>query len=145
VIEEEIFIRKAQQNDLDEIKALADSHKKELGFILRPVLARSIDQGELLVAANHRGIVGFIQYHHRRDLQTTLHNIVVKPDHRGMDVGQKLFSNLIDEARSIQQQMVLLKCPEELDANGFYARMGCHQVLIENGKARRLNVWQKEL
>ena len=60
-------IRKAVDADLDEIKKIADSHKKELGFVMRPVLARSIAQEELMVAVNGVGIMGFIQYHHRRD------------------------------------------------------------------------------
>ena len=60
-------VRKATQADLDAVKGLADSHKHELGFVLRPALSRSIAREELLVAENHASVIGFIEYHHRQD------------------------------------------------------------------------------
>lgn len=138
-------IRKAVESDLDEIKKIADSHKKELGFIMRPALARSIAQEELIVAVNGVGIIGFIQYHHRRDEQTTLHNIVVVPSLRKKGIGQRLIQGLEAEAIAMDQNFILLKCPEDLDANEFYKSIGYKEVRKEAGKMRRLNIWTKDL
>jgi N-acetylglutamate synthase-like GNAT family acetyltransferase len=138
-------IRKATQADLDEIKALADAHKQELGFVLRPILARSIEQGELIVTENSSGLVGFVQYHHRRDEQTTLHNIVIKPEYRDYGIGRQLIQALENEARSNNKRLISLKCPEGLPANNFYRQVGYQQVRIETGKSRRLLIWRKEI
>ncbi|MCA9968712.1 MAG: GNAT family N-acetyltransferase [Anaerolineales bacterium] len=144
-IQNDYVIRKAVDSDLDEIKKIADSHKKELGFIRRPALARSIAQEELIVAANGVGIMGFIQYHHRRDEQTTLHNIVVVQSFRKIGVGQKLIQRLEAEAIAMDQNTILLKCPEDLDANEFYKSIGYSETNKETGKARSLIIWTKVL
>lgn len=138
-------IRKAELADLDDIKHIADRYKQELGFILRPVLARSIDQGELFVAINGEGIVGFTQYHHRRDAQTTLHNIVVQSNYRKSGVGQKLIEFLEAESRLREQTTIQLKCPVDLEANSFYEHIGYEKVDVEKGKTRQLNIWRKIL
>lgn len=138
-------IRKAELADLYDVKQIADSYKQELGFILRPVLARSIDHRELLVAINGEGIIGFMQYHHRRDTQTTLHNIVVKSRYRKSGIGQKLIEFLEAESSSKEQTVIQLKCPADLEANNFYEHIGYEKVDMEKGKTRRLNIWRKIL
>ena len=138
-------IRKAELADLDDIKHIADSYKQELGFILRPVLARSINLGGLFVAVNGEGIVGFIQYHHRRDAQTTLHNIVVESNYRKSGIGHKLIEFLEAESSLREQTMIQLKCPEDLESNAFYEHIGYKKVTVERGKTRRLNIWRKNL
>ena len=40
------IIRKATPVDPDAIKVLADAHRRELGFVLRPALARSITRNK---------------------------------------------------------------------------------------------------
>lgn len=139
------IIRKAMDTDLDEIKEIADSHKRELGFILRPALARSIAQGELMIAVNGVGVMGFVQYHHRRDEQTTLHNIVVLPSCRKQGVGYKLIQNLENETISQEKSFILLKCPEELSANAFYKHLGYKLTNVDPGKSRHLNIWTKTM
>ena len=142
---EKFVIRKANLNDLEVIKKLADTHKRELGFILRPALARSIELEELMIATVKLEVVGFIQYHHRQDTQTTLHNLLIKADYRGNGIGKRLMQALENEVMSQNKQILSLKCPEELPANDFYARLGYQQVNIESGKQRRLNIWQKTI
>lgn len=137
------FVRKAELNDLNAIKKIADNHKLELGFVMRPVLARSINQGELFVATNGNGIIGFLQYHHRRDSQTTLHNIVVETHYRKSGVGQTLISELEKESSLKDKEFIQLKCPEDLPANVFYECLGYTKINVETGKHRRLNIWQK--
>jgi GNAT superfamily N-acetyltransferase len=89
--------------------------------------------------------VGFVEYRHRRDQQTTLYNVVVHPKHRKYGVGRQLVMNLEQEAREKGKLWVLLKCPVDLEANNFYEHIGYNKVDVERGKSRRLNIWQKKL
>ncbi|MBE2199250.1 MAG: GNAT family N-acetyltransferase [Anaerolinea sp.] len=140
-----VEIRSALPEDIDVIKQLADSHKHELGFLRRPALLEAIERHELLVAENGVGIVGFVEYRHRRDQQTTLYNVVVHPQHRGHGTGRRLMTNLEQEARKLGKSWVLLKCPEDLESNTFYEHIGYEKVDMEKGKTRRLNIWRKIL
>jgi N-acetylglutamate synthase-like GNAT family acetyltransferase len=140
-----VTIRKAEMSDLQDIKRIADIHKTELGFIMRPVLVRSIEQEEIFVVANGEGIIGFMQYHHRLDSQTTLHNIVIQSNYRKRGFGHQLETALEMEARCRNQLHIQLKCPEDLPANNFYESVGYEKVDTEQGKLRRLNIWRKNL
>lgn len=138
-------ITKAVPQDIDAIKRIADVHRKELGFSRRPALLKSISQQEILVARQNEQIIGYVEYHHRRDEQTTLHNIVVFPEYRGQDVGRKLIATLQTESQSKNKRFILLKCPVDLPANNFYSHTGFSLVKTEPGKRRQLNIWQLEV
>ncbi|MDM8518553.1 GNAT family N-acetyltransferase [Anaerolineales bacterium HSG6] len=138
-------VRKAQSTDIDGIKQIADSHKRELGFLRRPSLLASIERDEIFVAEADNKIVGFVEYHHRRDEQTTLYNIVVEPDHRGLNVGRDLVRTLILETQAYDKKFILLKCPTDLASNQFYESLDFSIHIVENGKRRPLNVWRKDL
>ena len=140
-----IGIRLALPGDIDAVKQLADGHRHQLGFLRRPALLEAVQRQELLVAQNGSGIVGFVEYRHRRDQQTTLYNIVVHPDHRNRGTGRQLVFALEKEAMQKQKSVVLLKCPEDLSANSFYKRLGYECVNVEIGKLRRLNIWRKNV
>ena len=137
-----LVIRKATLANLDAIKAIADLHRHELGFVMRPALARSIGRGELIVAANSTGLIAFVEYHHRRDVQTTLYHIVVAPDYRRQGIGRRLIEQMANEARAAGKEIIMLKCPATLPANDFYARTGWLLVGSEPGKRCLLNLWQ---
>jgi ribosomal protein S18 acetylase RimI-like enzyme len=138
-----VKIRHAIPEDIDAIKQLADAHRHELGFLRRPALLEAIQRQELLVAQNRKDIVGFVEYRHRRDQQTTLYNVVVRPDHLRHGIGRDLVFALEKEAQQRNKLCILLRCPEDLPANGFYTNMGYEKVGVEEGKLRRLNVWRK--
>jgi ribosomal protein S18 acetylase RimI-like enzyme len=140
-----IKIRSATPDDIDAIKQLADSHRHELGFLRRPSLLEAIQRQELLVAQNSKDIVGFIEYRHRRDQQTTLYNLVVRPDHLRQGIGRDLTLALETEAQQKAKSWILLRCPEDLPANQFYASIGYEKIEVEEGKLRRLNIWRKNL
>ena len=139
------IVRKAVLADLDALKILADACKHELGFVLRPALARSIARGEILVAENNAGLIGFVEYHHRQNEQTTLYHIAVEPDHRGQNIGRRLVGALINDAQKYGKGFILLKCPADLPANHFYAALGFIQVGSEPGHRRRLTIWRLSL
>lgn len=137
----QLVVRKATKKDLDAVKELADSHRNELGFVLRPALVRSISREEVLIAENSTGVMGFVEYHHREDEQTTLYHIAVIPNYRRKGIGRALVDALRSEAKLLGKRKILLKCPIDLPANGFYSRLGFQSVRKEEGKARNLHVW----
>lgn len=140
------MIRRADLNDLDTIKRLADEHKRELGFIVRSALSYSILKGEMFVAiSSDNTLCGFVQFRHRKDAQTTLYNIVVAESARNQSFGCQLIEELIADATRNRQDTVLLKCPIDLPANDFYRKCGFTLKQTEPGKSRPLNVWIKPL
>ena len=70
-------IRKATSQDLEAIKQIADANKEAIGFVLRPALAQNIKRGWVLVAEREGVVIGFANYRHRQDDQTTLYEICV--------------------------------------------------------------------
>lgn len=135
-------IRKAVSDDLDGVKQIADQHKQELGFVLRPALAKAINDDSVFVAEAQGQVVGFVHYHHRRDLQTTLYHIAVVESYRKMGVGRALIGALQAESRAQGKAHIMLKCPQELSANVFYKQCGFLLTGVQAGKHRPLNVWQ---
>src|SRR5690606_10426090 len=83
-----LSFRKGELKDLDQSKQLVDQHKTELGFVIRGALLKSIESSELLVTIDDDDcLVGFVQYRHRLDGQTTLYNIVVNKANRDRGIG----------------------------------------------------------
>ena len=140
-----IDVRKAIAEDLYSIKGLADRYRKEIGFVLRPALVKSINDQEIFVAFMDGILSGFIHYHHRRDSQTTLYHIAVAPEKLSIGIGRKLINKLRSEAESKGKSSINLKCPVDLMANKFYERCGFILTTVAPGKHRSLNVWQLNL
>lgn len=138
----EVVIAKALLSDIDGVKQIADAHRNELGFVRRPTLINAIGRSEVLIAKQNGNIVGFVEYRHRRDEQTTLYNIAVVPQYRGLGIGSKLVQSLIIEAKKCNKRYISLKCPEDLVANQFYETLGFQLHEIESGKQRRLKIWR---
>ncbi len=138
-------IRFAKEKDLSIIKQLADAHRNELGFTVRPILEERMHQRMLFVCEDQGIIVGFVGFHHRRDGWTTIHEICVEKEFRGRGLGRRLVEAVEEHARQVGQCGVRLKCPLDLPANGFYAQLGFIRVAIEKGRSRPLAVWEKSL
>ena len=138
----EIVIVKATRLDIDAIKQIADAHRRELGFIRRPSLLEAIDRSEVFLAKKSDIPIGFVEYRHRKDEQTTLYNIAVMSEYRNSGVGRKLVERLKAESQERKKTYILLKCPEDLPANKFYSIIGFHLYETEPGKHRKLNIWR---
>jgi len=138
-------VRRATHDDLDAIKGLADMHKQQLGFVLRPALARSISRKEVLVAEDQAEVIGFVEYHHRQDDQTTLYHIAVAPAHRSVGVGKALINALRLEARDLGKEIIQLKCPADLQAYSFYGHVGFRSVGSEPGKERAIVIFSLDV
>lgn len=136
-----LAIRRATAADLSAVKRLADAHRRELGFVLLPSLREQIEREEMLVAIEGSEVIGFVDYHRRRDGQLTLYHIAVEPGARRRGVGRALLDALHAEARRTNCSRITLKCPSDLPANQFYRCYGFHLEETLNGRKRPLNVW----
>ncbi len=134
-------LRKAQLSDLEAVKTLFDAHRRELGFVRRPSVAKSIGDDEVIVAVIGDNIIGAIHYHLRRDGQTTLYHIAVDANYRRAGVGAALLAELRAHCLTNGAGRIMLKCPAELPANDFYSHRGFQKAGVEEGKYRSLNVW----
>lgn len=139
------IIRKASPDDLVEIKRLCDQHRNELGFVLRPALVASIEANEILVADEAGQVIGFVHYHHRRDLSTTIYHIAVATNARRNGVGRTLIEALRYECMQQKRLAIRLKCPTTLPVNEFYKQIGFVLIEVDKGKRRSLNLWLMRL
>lgn len=137
-----IQIRRAVINDLDVVKEIADKQRTEFGFVLRPSLEKSIINHEMFVASNNQKIIGFVDYHLRKDSQVTLYHIAVMKDYQHMGIGSCLLDSLYSEAIGAGKEFILLKCPTDLKANSFYEVYGFSLIQTIDGRKRPLNVWR---
>jgi len=110
---------------------------------MRGALIDSINKGTLLVSKYNSKITGFINYHHRKDEQTTLYEICVDKNYRGRGQGKILFNYLVNEVKSCDKKIILLKCPVDGIAHGFYFKAGftikTTRTYTKNGK--KLITW----
>jgi GNAT superfamily N-acetyltransferase len=81
-------------------------------------LNESADNDELIILYG-----GMCRFHLRRDGQLTIREILVLPGMRGYRIGARMLQQLklkrLEGARCI-----VARCPADLPANGWYARMG---------------------
>lgn len=136
-----VLVRPATDADLLPVKTLADAHRYELGFVLLPSLHEQIERGQLLVAEQVGMLVGFVDFHRRRDGQVTLYHIAVATAARRQGAGRAMLDGLVTVARASSAGRILLKCPIDLPANTFYQRYGFQLQETLNGRKRALNVW----
>lgn len=141
----DIVVRLAQLDDLPAVKRLADAHRYELGFVLLPSLRKQIEEGEMIVAEQDSHVIGFVDYHIRRDKQLTLYHIAVEPVSQRQGVGKAVLEALEATAQASNCACILLKCPVDLAANQFYKQEEYELVEVLNGRKRPLNVWKKSL
>ncbi len=133
----------AEPTDIGTIKSMADLHRRELGFVLRPALADAIDRRWVLLARIRNGgqPAGFIHFRHRKDLYTKIYQICVAPPYRKQGIARELLAELKRSACKTGQVKLTLQCPEDLPANSFYRAMGFKDGTVTDGRRRRLITW----
>jgi ribosomal protein S18 acetylase RimI-like enzyme len=138
-----IVIRHATPADLAQVKRLADANKDTLGFVLRPALEAGINRRWLLVAEHvpSSTVIGFAHYWHRKDTQTTLHELCVHTSSRCQGIGHALLDMLVQETAARGQTALRLKVVQGITANTFYEHYGFTCVGSETGKRRALFIW----
>lgn len=137
-----VDIRLASDADLPGIKAIADREKRALGFVHRAALTRSITRGEVLVGISRERIVGFCHLYRRRDGAVTVYHLAVDAAERRLGIGRRLIEHLCVWEQQAGATMIRLKCPADLDANDFYARMGFYRAGIDTRAQRHLILWE---
>ena len=137
-----IKVRWAEAKDLYAVKQIADNNRKAIGFVRRVQLLERIRHQGLLVCENDGQIVGFVSFRHRRDGWTVIYEVCVEKAYRRRGIGRALIAKVQEEALNVGQIGVRLKCPIDLPANGFYAKMGFTRLGLENGKRRPLVIWE---
>lgn len=141
--EQNITIRFAVQEEIGDLKKMADLYTKELGFIIKPALIESIKKNLVLVILFRESIVGFSEYRHKKDEFTVIYHFVIHEDYRGMGLGKLLLDRTIKEAKKNNKKFIQLKCPEDLHANYFYQKNGFQIINTEKGKKRKINQYRK--
>lgn len=126
---------------VSEAKRIASQFKNELGFVNSAALQVSEDKGQLEVIKG----VGFCNYHHRRDGQTTIYEIAVGKNHQRTGWGRLLFYRVLCAAIEHSQRCIVAKCPEDLPSNSFYEHLGFKLMNVLPGRKRRLNCWKYEI
>lgn len=130
-----IHIRAAADEDIPAIKRIANQHKNELGFVMTPSLRRGIEESELHVALVNGRVVGFVNWHLRRDGWSTVYEIAVERDHQRAGIGAELLATVMRPTR--------LKVTQDNPANAFYRNQGFTLARTEKGRKRALNVYEK--
>lgn len=104
-------------------------------------LNESNERGELLLVEH-----GMCHYHVRRDGQLTIREIIVQQGHQGRGIGSYMLLKLEAAAQDAGASSIFAKCPAELPANGWYARM---RFVLQGTEATRsgrvLNLWRLTL
>ena len=131
---DDFTIQPATLDDIDDIKVIADKYSDELGFIVRPTLVKHCNKGCLLVAKAGDVVIGFCNFNKRNDGVSVIYEICTDYRYRGNGVARKMIDAL--------PRPIHLKCPIDNESNNFYASIGFKLVDVEDGKKRKLNVWE---
>jgi len=135
-----IVIKKAGMDDVPAVQHIARLCADGVGFVRRVALERAVTAGELYIALMVKGgneaVVGFANTHKRKDGWTTVYEIGVHPAWQRRGVGWSLINVL--------PRPVRLKCTVDNEgANAFYDWMGFQLARVEDGRKRKLNVWER--
>jgi ribosomal protein S18 acetylase RimI-like enzyme len=141
----DVMVRFAAVDDVPAVKAIADRHRHELGFVPAAALVEAAQERRLMVAVLDGKVVGFVHFRCCRDGHATIYEIAVLPECRRQGVGRALVEAVCKEAALRGCVVLQLKCPINLPANEFYRRTGFTEAGIEEGKRRPLRLWQKRL
>src|ERR1035441_8765410 len=144
---QDFVICRGTAEDLAEIKRLADANKKDLGFVLGATILDGLANERCFVARERLSgkVIGFVHFRHRRDGKTKLYQICVDCEFRRSGCGAALVETLATSARYKGIAEILLVCPDDSCANGFYERLGFVATALRPGRVRFLQEWKLPL
>lgn len=132
---EEYEVKNAELEDISGIKLIADKYTSEIGFVLKPALEENCKKGTLIVAKKDKKILGFCNFNKRKaDGVNVIYEICVDERYRGNGIARAIINAM--------ERPIRLKCPVDNESNNFYANIGFELVDVEDGKKRKLNVWE---
>lgn len=79
--------------------------------------------------------VGFCNYHHGRDKQTTIYEIAILKEYQRLGYGRLLFYRVLCSAVEQDHDRIVAKCPPNSENNGFCERLGFKLAGLKNGRA----------
>lgn len=135
-------IRMATPADVDRCQQISREFPSELHFVMKPALQAAVNRRELYVAQLGGGVVGFVHWHRvKRGVNkdwNVVYEIAVGKDFQSMGIGRALLYAVPCPVR--------LRCTEDNDrGNRFYERSGMVPAAIEDGRKRRLIVWERRI
>lgn len=132
-------IRYGTADDAPVCQRLSRPFDAELGRVMRPALEAAAAKHELFVAELDGAVVGFVNWHARRDGVSVIYELAVADGQHGQGIGRALLYAVPTPMR--------LKCKADNDrANTFYAGAGMQldaQTQANSGAA--LNVWRLDV
>jgi GNAT superfamily N-acetyltransferase len=128
-----IFIRGAVGGDIDTCDRIARQYPDELSFVSKVKMRDGVDRREMFVACVDNVVVGFVLWHRCRDGWSTIYDLAVNRDHRGLGIGRALLYTVPCPIR--------LKCTATNPANKFYQDAGMMLVGTEPSKRTMLNMY----
>lgn len=131
-------IRYAKHKDVDAIKAIADANSKAIGFVLRAVIEKAVDEKKLIVAVDENGtVMAFCNYNVRKkDGVLVIYEICVDATYRSNGIAKRMIKKL--------PKPIVAKCPIDNESNKFYKKLGFKLMKVDEGRKRKLNVWELE-
>lgn len=123
-----------------EIANLFQEHRDELGF----VNVAQVREKTTYVERRDGDVVGAILCNHCvQKTQTTLYDIAVSEEYRRSGIGGSLVESMANDS---PHNVIVAKCPTNLDANKFYQATGWQLSTVERRDEKRdLNVWEYEI
>lgn len=128
------MIRYTREEDISIISKLNREFIYEIGYIPIPSLRERILQKESIVLVRDENIIGFANFHLRKDGIITIYEIAIKKEYQSRGNGKKLIEYILNNIGPYIQ----LKCPVDNSSNKFYNKIGKF-ICCEEGKKRRLN------
>lgn len=111
---------------LSEVKTLITEYSNQLG---RDLSFQNIDeelknpehkytkpQGEILVVVDHDKVLGMVAYHRHSDVRCEMKRLYVRPDARGMHLGNTLVAEILAHAKNTGYKEMVLDTIEPLKA-----------------------------
>lgn len=130
------IIRLAIESDFDSIKKIANQNREFIGFVMKVALKEALSKKSLYVYEKESVVIGFVHYHPRKDGWNTIHEIAVAKDFQRQGIGENLFDIVPFPIR-------LKTTIDNKNAIKFYEKKLMKLVNIENGKKRKLCVFEK--
>jgi len=130
------MIRLALESDFDSIKKIANQNREFIGFVMKVALKESLLKKSLYVYELDKKIVGFINYHPRKDGWHTIHEIAVLKEYQRMNIGQELFHIVPTPIR-------LKTTIDNTIAQKFYIKNNMTISAVVEGKKRKLYIFEK--
>lgn len=128
------MIRLATLNDIPAIMTIVYQFHDEFPFVRRLALERGIEKSELYAAEQDGKVIGFINWHERRDGWSTVYEMGTHREYHKQGIGRALLY-------SVPCPLSLSLPIDNTRARKFYESAGLRLVEVKQGRKRDLAVY----